>query len=52
MTETGDGTPGSGQVWRSDDGGKTWAEKMTGLPILPVTSVEFDSPPGGTPGPW
>jgi photosystem II stability/assembly factor-like uncharacterized protein/peptide methionine sulfoxide reductase MsrB len=47
MTETGDGTPGNGQVWRSDDGGKTWNDKTAGLPNLPLTSVEFDT---ATPG--
>jgi len=32
----------AGRVYRSDDGGSTWANVTTGLPNLPANSVEVD----------
>jgi len=35
--------PGSGQVFRSDDGGQNWADKTGILPALPLSSIAFDN---------
>lgn len=36
-------TIGGGRVFRSDNGGSTWANCSAGLPNLPVTAIEVDS---------
>lgn len=33
---------GGGRVWRSDDGGSTWADRPAGLPGLPMNAVMVD----------
>jgi len=40
-------TPPSGRLWRSDDGGATWAQQGRGLPDVPVNAVVPDP---GRPG--
>jgi hypothetical protein len=36
-------TMGGGRVFRSDNGGSTWADCSAGLPNLPATAIEIDS---------
>jgi hypothetical protein len=33
---------GGGRMFRSDDGGSTWADVSAGLPALPINAVEID----------
>jgi hypothetical protein len=35
-------TTGGGRVFRSDDGGSTWADRTAGLPALPMNAIEID----------
>jgi photosystem II stability/assembly factor-like uncharacterized protein len=40
--------PGSGRVWRSEDGGASWADRGQGLPEVPVAAVAPDPERPGT----
>jgi photosystem II stability/assembly factor-like uncharacterized protein len=40
--------PGSGRVWRSEDGGASWADRGRGLPEVPVAAVAPDPERPGT----
>jgi len=35
-------TVGGGRVFRADDGGQTWTDYSTGLPSLPMNTIEVD----------